>query len=108
MFNKENLEKLLITNWTSFIDFRELINLVKTNITNSSLQYKSITQKKTNIQLSRFFPTKEGFEIWVEFMSPEYMTTSEFMLTLDGKIKHIQTIGFVCKDSYNTSQIQPN
>jgi hypothetical protein len=103
MVNLDEFEKLLLTNWTSFIDSRKLIAFVLTNVRDSELPILKNTlpsQKKSiQITISNFRATQDRtFTIWVDFVIPKSASiavgTCELRFDpLTGDIKHLQTIG---------------
>ncbi len=105
MLNKTELEKLLLTNWTKFIDKNKLVALVLSSIRDNKKDF-NITQRKNQssgfkIKISRFEPDKENFHLWAEFTlangEESVVGTTEFSLNLSGKTHHIQTIGTIFK-----------
>jgi len=63
--NCADLEKLLVANWTKFIDRRALMSFVR----DCSIQYLQIepTCQARKISFSRFKLVEKGFLVWIEF-----------------------------------------
>jgi hypothetical protein len=85
--NKEKLEKLLIANWTKFLDSRQLLSL--------ATQYaKPIdsSKKPESLTISRFELTDKGFIIWLDFTINNKNVTSEILLFHSGEVLHLRTL----------------
>lgn len=95
----ENLEQLLLRNWASFIQLKPFTDYVVSLAKNSDLQVGYSDReypKGTQLKLSRFRWTVDGFEVWVEFMVPNgpsetMIGTSELRLTNSGTFEHLNT-----------------
>lgn len=87
MLNIENFEKLLLKNWTHFIDYKKLISLIALNF--------SFPTQITQVKLSRFQLYEHGFIIWVEFIIQKdhcnIVGTSEFSMNFLGEFTHQTT-----------------
>ena len=59
------LEKLLLTNWTNFINYHQLLEFTNTIVTNVTPNCKI-----NKIKLSRFEMINNGFIIWIEYYGP--------------------------------------
>lgn len=101
-FNEENFEKLLVTNWTQFINSSKLmayvIQITQENANNLIETSEPIKTTGVKISVSRFSLTpQKDFIIWVEFtlpISPNKMTEGTVELSLSqGNISHILTTG---------------
>jgi hypothetical protein len=75
--DKENLERLLLSHWTSFINPRRLLDFVQ----NSS------QSKIDKISLSRFEFVDKGFLVWVEYYCDGDNHTTELLINSDGVIR---------------------
>lgn len=73
MIDKNKLEKILLANWTKFINYKNLLPFI---------------EKSKSIKLSRFELVDDGFIIWIEFDSG----TTELKIHNNGSTHHIQTI----------------
>jgi hypothetical protein len=101
--NTDELERLLLVNWTKFINPQRMISFVLSNVCDTDLvrvDQPAPTQKKSvQITLSQFRPAKNGsFEIWADFIIPKKegiaVGTCELRLDpLTGSIEHSQTLG---------------
>ncbi len=56
MLNKEKLEKLLLTQWTEFLDYQKI----------RSFSESATKQKIQKLSISRFELTEKGFLLWIE------------------------------------------
>jgi len=106
IINKERLEKLLITNWTSFLDRNKLLAFVLSTVRNQKFSIATsddFTNKNVIVKLSRFELTNTGFEVWADFNVPQQngcaVGTTELALSFDGKLSHVQTIGTLLKSN---------
>lgn len=82
---KDTLEQLLIANWTTILDIREVMKLVTDVMSNNTnCQYKF-----DKLTLSRFEPQNDCFLIWFETICKETKTnhTIECLYSLDGSLK---------------------
>ena len=102
LFDADNFEKLLVANWTKFLDSSRLMAYVlqKLQEHSSSLDIISSEKIKTKgikISLSKFLLTHQGFLVWIEFNAPiqgNYAVgTMELLMTLDGEFNFIQMNG---------------
>lgn len=88
VLEKQNLEKILLANWASFLDVRKLMTFVKTK---NNLGLDTIFK----LSVSRFEPTEKGFLIWLEtesnILENKVKVTTEALLTLSGEILHISS-----------------
>jgi len=87
----EKLEKLLIANWTQFIDARQLFSFVEENIKTSM---KESMCKVNSLTITRFELSNNGFIIWLDFKanSKSILGTIEALLSHSGEIYHIRTV----------------
>ena len=81
--DKQNLEKLAIKNWPSFLDPRQMF-LYLTTIAEEQLH---IQGKVTSIRMTRFELTLQGIIIWIEYIikynTSSVNATSEFLVVGD-------------------------
>lgn len=103
MLLEEQLEKLLLKNWASFIELKPFTSYVISLAKGVDLQVIYTDQeypKNIQIKISRFKLTTEGFLILVEFIIPQgadtICGTSELLLT-NGTFNHQKTIGILVK-----------
>ena len=94
MFKPEKLEKILLVNWTEFLDKREILALAK----RCAVEYMGIEPpcQVVTLTLSRFEIQDTGFLIWMEFTvtksKNKIFGTSELHLSNTGNLRHLQTI----------------
>lgn len=91
MINKLKLEKLLLTNWTDFLNGKALMSLAE-EIAINQLDVPPPCKVHT-LTLSRFELVDNGFVIWVDFTANngKVKITSELNLS-NSEIKHIHSI----------------
>lgn len=75
IFLKQKLEELLASNWTKFIDYKSLLDIVTNNVLlyapNWSTIQSSINIKTKKIYISKFEITENNnFRIWINFEIP--------------------------------------
>ena len=73
MLNKDKLENLLLSNWTEFIDFKQLLSQLET----------IVNKKPHQIKFSRFELTSQGFLLWIDFKIDNKDYTLEAILNQD-------------------------
>jgi hypothetical protein len=92
-FDPTNLEKLLIKDWTEYIDIRKLINFLSANV-ESSLQISN--PKIQTIIVSNCIFNNKGLFVWVDYKIIDsdklVNATSEILLKPDSSIELIRTI----------------
>lgn len=100
LIRKDKLEELLLSQWSSFIDFKKLLAYVLSTVRDiqfPTTKTEEIKNRGTQIKLSRFEPDGDRFTVWVEFTVARepgvVVGTSELSLTLDGTADHVQTLG---------------
>ena len=103
IFDADKLEKLLVANWTQFLDSTRLMAFVLQNLQQNSgrldiISPESIKSKGIKITLSRFYPTKRSFAIWIEFSAPvahgrHAEGTMELSMDLEGNFDMVHLIG---------------
>lgn len=103
IFDADKLEKLLVANWTQFLDSTRLMAFVLQKLQENAgrldiITSQSIKSKGIKITLSRFHPSGNGFLIWIEFNAPVVPNrfaegTMELFLSLDGQLKLLNLIG---------------
>ena len=101
--NKDKLEKLLIANWSQFLNSSKLMGLVLTTVKSNIDRFivisnNNLPNKGVSITLSRCEWTRHGFIIWVEFSVPISNDkvaegTTEFCLNHDGTLTTLSTLG---------------
>ena len=103
IFNQKKFEELLISKWAEFLDapkllkkINELVNEHKSNFDFVPNTYYK--KKGTQIMVSRFQYTNNGFIIWVDFLVPILenkiaVGTTELFLLPTGIISHSKTLG---------------
>jgi hypothetical protein len=103
----ENLEELLLKNWTQFLDSSRFMAFCLQNIrdnqhtfTEADVDIGVSQSSAVNLQitLSRFQIKPNYFILWAEFKMPINHSkfaigTSELTLSNTGELKHIQTLG---------------
>lgn len=77
------LEKILLANWTAFLNPREIISFITAETTKNNETNDPIS----SLTVSRFELTQNGFLIWIDFKSNNKQTTLEVLLKLNGEIK---------------------
>lgn len=105
LIDNTKLEKLLLANWSNFLDQKKLIAYTLTCVRDYKFNQVVKTNKKhsTNIKvkLSHFQIKNNGFNLWVEYSIPINQNTAigtvELLLSNSGKLSHIQTIGTLFK-----------
>lgn len=75
IFNADNLEKILIANWTHFIDSSKLMAYALKQVQDNAsrleiISGEQIKNKGVRITISRFHYSPRGFLIWIEFNAP--------------------------------------
>lgn len=103
IFNADNLEKLLVANWTHFLDSSRLMAYVLKTVQENASRLDIITPEKIKnkgirITISRFAYITQGFLIWVEFNAPmeqfKYAEgTLELLLDHNGQINLMNMCG---------------
>ena len=103
IFDTDNLEKILIANWTHFLNSSKLMAFVlqKAHEHATSLDiinHEKIKNKSVKITLSRFHYCKNGFLIWVEFTAPIANGncaegTMELLLDNSGELNYVSING---------------
>lgn len=105
MVDLDELEKLLLTNWTKFINPQKLIAFVLTNVRDSelpTLKGSPPSQNKSlKITISHFSAnSNRTFTVWVEFVIPKAtgLSIGTCELKFDpftGELTHLQTLGTI-------------
>ena len=103
IFDADKLEKLLVANWTRFLDSTRLMAFVMQKLQENSgrldiISPEAIKSKGIKITLSRFYPTKRSFAIWIEFSAPVAPNrhaegTMELSMDLDGNFEAVHLVG---------------
>jgi len=73
IINEENLEKLLVANWTQFIDSKLLRDFVQNEVPKNldsliNIPTKNLSINTNRVSLSRFYPFENGYILWIEFI----------------------------------------
>jgi hypothetical protein len=98
VFDREGLEKLLIANWTKFLDPHRIVTLVIQNIGDDLAKSDiAVSPSPLKITISHFqLKDNRGFEIHVDFAVPRKegmaLGTCEMLLSND-QIEHQRTLG---------------
>lgn len=103
IFDADKLEKILVANWTHFLDSSKLMAYVLQKIQENAssldiISPEKIKNKGVKMTLSRFSLTPHGFIIWVEFNAPlvpnNYVEgTMELLLDLQGQFNFMSMNG---------------
>ena len=103
LINKQNLEKLLISKWTSFMDSRQLIAFTLLNVRDKRDDFQVIKEddelpkKNVQVTIERFEPCEDGFVVWIDYTVPHeneiIVGTIETNLTLNGNLTLSNIIG---------------
>lgn len=103
IFNADNLEKLLVANWTHFLDSSKLMAFVLKTVQENAnrldiISSEKIKNKGIKITVSRFELTNNGFIVWVDFNVPlqqfKYADgTLELLIGINGKIQLTNMFG---------------
>lgn len=104
MINQEELEKILLANWTKFINPQKFIAFILLNARNAEFPIVEApdTPNKTKVTLSKFYPSKDGFLIWADFSVPRNdgtaLGTCEITFNhVKGELTHLRTVGTLLK-----------
>lgn len=95
IFNKENFESLVVKNWTTFINYKDLFEIIKEkslSLINSMSVIKVNTSSLINsrVIMTRFECQKNGIVLWFDFH-----------YTIEPNQKYIAgTIEFTLDDQY--------
>ncbi len=104
LLNKPDLERLLRSNWSSFIDKTKLLAFLLQQIRDADFPIASNAptqlQKGYRITLSRLELVEKGFFLWIDFDVPigpskRCIGTSEAILTNVGTLQSEDIIGQV-------------
>jgi hypothetical protein len=73
IINEENLEKILVANWTQFIDSKLLRDFVQNEVPKNlnsliNIPVKKLSINTNRVSLSRFYPHQNGYILWIEFV----------------------------------------
>ena len=91
LINPEQLEKILIQNWTRFIDAR---NLMKLSVEFAQQTYNIDPNNKVDsLTISRFQYENHCFLVWLEYKIGSEKFTSEIYLS-HSSIKHQKTFKY--------------
>lgn len=93
MLKKNELEKILIKNWSLFLDIRKLLELAK-SIAENELNIDS--PKITTLTVSHCEIVNSEIIIWIDYKILEKKelvnATTELIMRLDGSIDVVKTI----------------
>lgn len=93
MFKIQELEKLLIKHWFSFLDVRKLLEYATSTAKN---KLKIQNPKVTTLSVSHCELKTEGLLFWIDYKildgNEVVNATTEFILKIDGSLVHIKTI----------------
>lgn len=87
------MEKVLVSNWTSFFNHARLLAVILSYAKNHELHMSSAMPSpgQTRIAVTRMEPQAEGFIVWVDFAIPKdgkmAYGTAEFVLSMDGEMR---------------------
>lgn len=106
IFDADKLEKLLIANWTHFIDSSKLMAYALKQVQENAnhleiISGEQIKNKGVRITISRFHYSTQGFLIWIEFNAPlspqnKYAEgTLEVLLNHHGQLQLININGHI-------------
>lgn len=91
MLNTEKLEKLLIKNWTEFIDIRLMLDYSKQLATDLGFTSPHVNR----VTVTRFEFVENGFLVWLEYSiqtgNKNVNACSELLLTHKG-FEHLKSI----------------
>jgi hypothetical protein len=103
IFQEDNFEKLLVANWTRFLDSSKLLAYVLRNVQENANSLAIINGQNTKAKgvkatISRFYLDIDRFTIWLEFTVPLGINrtaegTMELALDFRGNLTHINTVG---------------
>lgn len=93
MLKTNELEKLLIKQWTEFLDIRKVIEYAK----NASIEQLKFTSPKIqSLLVTRCEIKNNGLLVWIDYKVIEkdknVNATTEFFLECDGTTSHVKTI----------------
>lgn len=88
MIHKNNLEQLVLQNWTTVLDFRQIIHVVKGILTEK--YNKPIDGSIKNLSATRFEWMGKYFILWLDYIYENDKFTSEFKI--DAEIQHQTTV----------------
>jgi hypothetical protein len=93
MFKKTEFEKLLVKNWTKFLEIRKVIEFLKTMTTK---ELETTSPKITTISVSNCFFSERGIIVWIDYSilnsNKVVNRTSEFLIRNDGNIEYLNSI----------------
>ncbi len=93
MFKKTKFEKLLVKNWTEFLEIRKVIEFLKTM---TIKELETTNPKITTLSVSNCFFSERGIIIWIDYSIQNsnkiVNRTSEFLIRNDGKIEYVNSI----------------
>jgi hypothetical protein len=93
MLKTKELEKILIKNWSEFLDIRKVLSYAK-NIAEQQLEIQN--PKIITVIVTRCELQNNGMLIWIDYKILDFdnivNATTEFFLEFNGKTNHIKTI----------------
>ena len=103
IINKQNLEKLLMSKWTTFMDSKQVIAFTLLTVRNQKDSFQivqeeeNLPEKNIQITISRFEPCPEHFTVWIDFTVPHeneiVVGTVETKLKLNGDLNLLNIVG---------------
>jgi len=87
VLNQQNMESLLLTHWSEFLDTRKFMGLVGYD----AREITGTESRPQNLTITRFELTETGFILWAEFKISGISFTSEYRLSNTG-LHHVKTI----------------
>ena len=90
MLNPQELEKILVANWTAFLDFRKCLDFAG----ECAAKYANVEPpcRADKLTISRFEFTRGGFLIWLDYSIGTIQLTTEVILDCDGTLTHVKTL----------------
>jgi hypothetical protein len=93
MLKIEELEKLLLKNWSCFLDARKLLEFAKLT---AEQELKMRSPKITTLSITHCELCTTGLIFWIDYKIVDnnrfVNATTEFFLDLKGNVNHIKTI----------------
>lgn len=97
----DELEKLLVANWTRVLDHRKVMAQVLQEARNADLVVTPSDDLKAQgvrLQVSRFELVENGFTVWFDFSVRRdedrlAVGTTEMLLNHTGQLSHVKTVG---------------
>lgn len=90
---KNKINKLLLKNWTAFLDHKAIRSYCQTIIEQMSFPKVHANPPRPQMTISNIEISEKGLYLWVEICNKNLYTTSELNISFEGVIDHIKTIG---------------